>query len=36
VKCAFMTVDWTVKDDILEDVKRLEELGEKFKFEVRR
>jgi hypothetical protein len=31
-----MTVDWTVKDDIMEDVKKLEGMGERFRFEVRR
>jgi hypothetical protein len=35
VKCSFMTVDWTVKDDIMEDVKKLEGLGGKFRFEVK-
>jgi hypothetical protein len=35
VKCSFMSVDWTVRDDIIEDVKKLEGLGEKFRFEVR-
>jgi archaellum component FlaF (FlaF/FlaG flagellin family) len=34
VKCSFMTVDWTVKDEIMEDVKRLEGMGKKFRFEV--
>jgi hypothetical protein len=30
-----MTVDWTVKDDIMEDVKKLEGLGVAFRFEVK-
>jgi len=35
VKCAFMTVDWTVKDEMLDDMKKLEEMGERFRFEVK-
>jgi hypothetical protein len=36
LKCSFMTVDWTVKDEIMEDVNRLREMGAKFAFENRR
>ncbi|MCI4409108.1 MAG: hypothetical protein JHC26_08460, partial [Thermofilum sp.] len=36
VKCSFMSVDWTVKDDILEDVGKLEGLGERFRFVVKK
>ncbi|MCI4407466.1 MAG: hypothetical protein JHC26_00095, partial [Thermofilum sp.] len=35
VKCSFMTVDWTVKDEILEDIGKLREMGEKFRFEAK-
>ena len=35
IKCSFLTVDWTVKDEIVEDVKKLSEMGGKFVFEVR-
>jgi hypothetical protein len=36
IKCSFMTVDWTVRDEILEDVKKLSEMGRKFVFESKR
>jgi hypothetical protein len=35
IKCSFMTVDWTVREEMIEDVRKLEELGEKFRFEVK-
>jgi hypothetical protein len=35
VECSFLTVDWTVRDAMIEDVKKLEGLGEKFRFEAK-
>jgi hypothetical protein len=36
VKCSFIEVDWTIRDDIIEDVKKLGEMGEKFRFDVKK
>jgi hypothetical protein len=36
VKCSFIDVDWTIRDDVIEDVGKLEEMGEKFKFGVKK
>jgi hypothetical protein len=32
IKCSFLSVDWTVKDEIMEDVRKLEQMGERFRF----
>ena len=36
VKCSFVEVDWTIKDDVVEDIKKLEGMGEKFRFNVKK
>jgi hypothetical protein len=36
IKCVFVDVDWKFEDEVKEDLKKLEELGEKFVFEVRK
>jgi hypothetical protein len=36
IKCVFVDVDWKFEDEVKEDLRKLEELGEKFKFEVRK
>jgi hypothetical protein len=36
IKCSFMSVDLTMRDEILENVNRLREMGRKFRFESRR
>jgi len=35
IKCSFLTVDWTVKDEIMEDVKKLKEMSGRFRFDVK-
>jgi len=36
IKCVFVDVDWKFEDEIKEDLKKLEELGERFKFMVKK
>jgi len=36
IKCVFVEVDWKFEDEIKEDLKKLEELGKRFRFVVRK